>query len=192
MLGNPWETIHFCFEIEPDPSGQVEENRAKSLGLAVGQYTAKKFSMIGGTPFKKTQQHSRPRVLLFGGLKSMTFSTTFLLASQCLSPFFSGPGSDCQRLSLASLGHLRLASRGFSALDARAVVPPIPTQRKIPCILNRSWKFSSNPRQVLIVEVGVCERNSTNVLSLESQVIGFFFPFFFGRGPFRTANTFET
>jgi hypothetical protein len=105
---------------------------------------------------------------------------------------FSGPGSDCQRLSLASLGHLHLASRGFSALDARAVgVPPIPTQRKIPCILNRSWKFSSNPRQVLIVEVGVCERNSTNVLSLESQVIGFF-TVFFGRGPFRTANTFET
>ena len=86
-----------------------------------------------------------------------------------------------------------MVSRGFSALDARAVgVPPIPTQRKIPCILNRSWKFSSNPRQVLIVEVGVCERNSTNVLSLESQVIGFFFSVFFGRGPFRTANTFET
>ena len=75
-----------------------------------------------------------------------------------------------------------MASRGFSALDARAVVPPIPTQRKIPCILNRSWKFSSNPRQVLIVEVGVCERNSTNVLSLESQVIGFFFPFFLAVG----------
>ena len=44
--------------------------------------------MIGGTPFKKTQQHSRPRVLLFGGLNNMTFSTTFLLASQCLLPFF--------------------------------------------------------------------------------------------------------